>query len=275
MVHGCACTGCNIHRAREHTRTGEGGRKRERGNDNVGGRGGLGGRRSRRRPSNPVFTFIRSLARVAHIHIFISTPFLHPLGGYTRICSRHGGQCACLYMCVWWARAGIRVKRTPRSNVTVFHVDARGSAVPWRMIPDVGPSETYSATCFRNFGRARHVRTTSGPVPTRSRSASLSLSPPLPPSRNRDITLTLGLFLAHDLRFARLLLELEIDYRITVSDDSERGINSNLCVLSGKWNAKCRITSFKFIFKLNQVKDMYKIFWKSTIYFDLFLKDYT
>lgn len=100
MVHGCACTGCNIHRAREHTRTGEGGRKRERGNDNVGGKGGLGGRRSRRRPSNPVFTFIRSLARVAHIHIFISTPFLHPLGGYTRICSRHGGQCACLYMCV-------------------------------------------------------------------------------------------------------------------------------------------------------------------------------
>lgn len=96
--------------------------ERERGNDNVEGRGGLGGRRSRRRPSNPVFTFIRSLARVAHIHIFISTPFLHPLGGYTRICSRHGGSVR-WYTCV-------RVKRTPRSNVTVFHVDARGSAVP-------------------------------------------------------------------------------------------------------------------------------------------------
>lgn len=230
MVHGCACTGCNIHRAREHTRTGEGGRKRERGNDNVGGRGGLGGRRSRRRPSNPVFTFIRSLARVAHIHIFISTPFLHPLGGYTRICSRHGGNvCVCVRVCVCAARelVCIRVKRTPRGNVTVFHVDARGSAVPWRMIPDVGPSETYSATCFRNFGRAHHVRTTSGPVPTRSCSASLSIS--LSPSRNRDIPLTLGLFLAHDLRFARLLLELEIDYRITVSDDS-KGDWLNLCV---------------------------------------------
>lgn len=96
--------------------------ERERGNGNVEGRGELGGRRSRRRPSNPVFTFIRSLARVAHIHIFISTPFLHPLGGYTRICSRHGGSVR-WYTCVC-------VKRTPRSNVTVFHVDARGSAVP-------------------------------------------------------------------------------------------------------------------------------------------------
>ncbi|KAG7203279.1 hypothetical protein KM043_010373 [Ampulex compressa] len=67
MVHGCACRGA-IHRE-------GGGSERENGGGDGGGRGSGERRQKRkRRLSNPVFTFVRPPARMAHIHIFESSP---------------------------------------------------------------------------------------------------------------------------------------------------------------------------------------------------------
>ena len=79
--------------------------------DEVGGGWGW------RRPSNLVFAFVRPLAHVAHIHIFISTPLpSSPWRIHTE--TWHVSRCSYAYVCV-------RVKRTRPRNVTVFHVDAR------------------------------------------------------------------------------------------------------------------------------------------------------
>lgn len=105
MVHGCACTGCNIHRAREHTRTGEGGRKRERGNDNVGGRGGLGGAEEQEEALQPRFHF-HSLAssRGTYSHIHLYTLPSSPWWIYTDMFTSRG-QCVRVCVCVCVLRA--------------------------------------------------------------------------------------------------------------------------------------------------------------------------